>query len=74
MIVLVDFHRAFDKAWHTGILYKLINMGIPRCYTAWVRAFLNDHLACVRYNGQRGGFRRIRGGRRKELCAGRSSS
>ena len=62
MMVLVDFQRAFDKAWHTGILYKLINMGIPRCYIAWVRAFLNDRLACVRYNGQRGGFRRIREG------------
>ena len=62
VMVLVDFQRAFDKAWHTGILYKLIGMGIPRCYTAWVRAFLTDRLACVRYNGQRGGFRRIREG------------
>ena len=62
VMVLVDFQRAFDKAWHTGILYKLIGMDIPRCYTAWVRAFLNDRLACVRYNGQRGGFRRIREG------------
>lgn len=62
VMVLVDFSRAFDKTWKTGILYKLAAMGLPRCLTAWIRAFLTDRQACVKYNGQCGRFRCIREG------------
>ena len=62
VMVFVDFTRAFDKTWRVGLLHKLIDMGLPRCYTAWIRAFLTDRQACVRYNSQRGKFRCFREG------------
>ena len=61
-MVTVDFKRAFDRTWRAGLLFKLIKMGLPRCTVAWIRAFLQDRQACVKYNGQRGRFRCVREG------------
>ena len=62
MLVLVDFSRAYDRAWRTGILYKMMRMGLPRCFTAWFKALLTDRQACVRLNGARSKFRVLRDG------------
>ena len=62
VMALVDFRRAFDRTWRTGLLWKMAGLGLPRCLVAWVRAFLSDRQACVRLNGQLGGFRCVREG------------
>ena len=62
VMVLVDFSRAYDKTWRTGLLFKMAELGLPRCYTAWFKAFLTDRKACVRINDTRGGFRILRDG------------
>ena len=61
-MVLVDFSRAYDRTWRTGLLYKMARLGLPRCYVAWFRAFLSDRPACVRINGTTGNFRTLRDG------------
>ena len=62
VMALVDFRRAFDRTWRTGLLWKMADLGLPRCLLAWVRAFLQDRQACVRINGQLGGYRCVREG------------
>ena len=61
-MVLVDFSRAYDRTWRTGLLHKMAKLGIPRCFTAWFRAFLTDRQACVRLNEVRSKFRVLRDG------------
>ncbi|XP_043241035.1 uncharacterized protein LOC122391303 [Amphibalanus amphitrite] len=53
LLVTVDFSTAYDKAWRTGLLWKMSRLGLPRCYVAWFRAFLRDRQACVRINNTR---------------------
>ena len=62
VMALVDFKRAFDRTWRVGLQWKMANLGLPRCLVAWVRAFLSDRQACVRLNGQLGGYRCVREG------------
>jgi ribonuclease HI len=62
VMVLVDFSRAFDKVWRTGLYVKMIRAGIPRCFIAWIRAWLTDRQACVRLNDVRSRFRNFREG------------
>src|SRR6185437_1252125 len=39
--VFIDFSKAFDRAWHNGILYKLgIRFGITGRAWRWIRSFL----------------------------------
>ena len=61
-MILVDFSRAYDKTWGTGFLFKMAELGMPRCYTAWFKTFLTYLKACVRVNDTRSGFRIIRDG------------
>ena len=62
VLILVDFSRAYDRTWRAGLLYKMSQLGIPRCYTAWFKAFLTDRKACVRLNDTNSGFRILRDG------------
>lgn len=52
VMVLVDFLQAFASTWKTDILYELDVMGLLRCLTAWMRGFLTDLQASVKYRGQ----------------------
>ena len=40
----------------------MADLGLPRCLVAWVWAFLSDRQACVRLNGQLGGYCCVREG------------
>ena len=42
VMALVDFRRTFDSTWRTGLLWKMADIGLPRCLMAWVRALLSD--------------------------------
>ena len=43
-------------------MWKMTEMGLPRCIVAWTRAFLLDRQACIRINGQLGAYRCVREG------------
>lgn len=41
--VLLDLKKAFDKVWHTGLIFKFIAMGIPTQLVNIMKSFLSDH-------------------------------
>ena len=47
-------------SWRIGLLFKMTELGLPRCYTAWFKALLTDHK--VRINDTRSDFRILRDG------------
>ena len=34
VMALVDFRRAFDRTWSTGLLWKMVDPELPRCLVA----------------------------------------
>jgi len=38
----LDISKAFDRTWHTGLLFKLFNLGVTGRPWRWCRAFLTD--------------------------------
>ncbi|KAG0420386.1 putative RNA-directed DNA polymerase from transposon X-element [Dictyocoela roeselum] len=41
-VVLRDISRAFDKVWHRGLLYKMINSNLPD----FLIRLVSDYLSC----------------------------
>jgi hypothetical protein len=39
-MLLLDISQAFDRVWHSGLLYKLINLGFPRYIITFIASFL----------------------------------
>jgi len=48
--VFFDIAAAFDKVWHNGLLFKLIQIQTPNYITAWIREFLNKRQFLVKLN------------------------
>jgi hypothetical protein len=42
-----DIAAAFDKVWHNGILFKLIQSGFPHFLLAWINNFLESRTGDV---------------------------
>jgi len=40
--IFFDIAKAFDKVWHEGILYKMIQLKIPSYIIFWVKSFLQN--------------------------------
>ena len=47
----LDFSKAFDRTWHTGVLWKCHQFGIKGRAWRWIRAFLTDRQMRVVSNG-----------------------
>ena len=39
--VFMDFHKAFDKVWHSGLLHKLAILGLDAGAIDWLRDYLS---------------------------------
>ena len=52
-IITRDVQKAFDKAWHQGILYKLMNTGIDDNLLRIIANFLHNRKAYVRVNNHK---------------------
>jgi ribonuclease HI len=50
LVVAVDFKAAFDRVWRGGLLADLARADIPSRWLSWLRAFLTDRRARVRWN------------------------
>lgn len=46
-IVLRDVSKAFDKIYHAGLKYKILQLHLPRCITALLCNFLDDRTARI---------------------------
>lgn len=40
VVVFVDVKKAFDKVWHDGLIYKLIQMAVPHQLLNITRSFI----------------------------------
>ena len=41
-MVFLDAAKAFDKVWHTGLLFKLRQVGIMPDFVNWFDSYLNN--------------------------------
>ena len=44
----MDFHKAFDKVWHSGLLHKLASRWVDACALAWLSDYLSGRTLSVR--------------------------
>ena len=49
-LVLLDFIRAYDKTWKAALYVKLKDLDVPTCMIRWIKGFLADRRARVRWN------------------------
>jgi len=48
IIIYLDLKSAYDKIWHTGLLYKLAKCGIEGNMYKWLYSYLSDRSSNVR--------------------------
>lgn len=58
----LDINKAFNKVWHQGILYKMINSAFPLYLIKFIKSYLEDRTFCVKLNGHRSTRRPIESG------------
>ena len=46
--IFMDFTKAFDRVWHTGLLHKIAASGVSTSSTDWLRSYLDNRLIRVR--------------------------
>ena len=49
-IASLDAEKAFDKVWHAGLIYKLINLKVPLYIIKFIKSFLTDRTFKIRIN------------------------
>ena len=42
--IFLDVEKAFDRVWHNGLRYKLLNLNLPPLLTRWISNFLKDRV------------------------------
>ena len=47
-LILLDFSKAFDKVYHSKLIWKLHNYGIRSNVLGWIRAFLGERAQQAR--------------------------
>ncbi|GFT71621.1 RNA-directed DNA polymerase from mobile element jockey [Trichonephila clavipes] len=60
--VFLDIQKAFDRVWHTGLLYKLIKINAPPQLILIIKSFLNNRSFAVRVNDTHSSTKQIRVG------------
>lgn len=40
----LDVHKAFDRVWHSGLIYKMHINHLPDCYIKLIQSFLHQRL------------------------------
>ncbi|GFV07282.1 RNA-directed DNA polymerase from mobile element jockey [Trichonephila clavipes] len=48
--VFLDIQKAFDRVWHTGLLFKLIKYKIPPPLILLLKSYINDRTFMVKIN------------------------
>ncbi|GFU15175.1 RNA-directed DNA polymerase from mobile element jockey [Trichonephila clavipes] len=60
--VFLDIQKAFDRVWHTGLIYKLIKINAPPQLILIIKSFLNNRSFAVRVNDTHSSTKQIRAG------------
>ena len=53
LAVFMDFHKAFDRVWHNGLLYKLGQLGISHSALSWLQDYLTNRTLSVKVGQSR---------------------
>ena len=61
-IVFCDIKKAFDRVWHTGLLYKLEKCGITGPLLKWLKDYLSERYQRVIVKGQSSDWGLIKAG------------
>ena len=51
VLAMIDYSKAYDRVWRQELIHVLLDKGVPGQMIRWIRAFLTDRTAQVRYNG-----------------------
>ena len=62
LAVFCDLSNAFDRVWHTGLLYKLSQSGVRGTMLRWLRAYLTGRTFQVQFEGETSDTRDIKSG------------
>ena len=62
IVVFFDLSNAFDKVWHTALLYKLCRSGVKGLLLKWIAAYLEDRCFRVSFEGELSTIRKISSG------------
>ena len=58
----IDLSSAFDRVWHTGLLYKLSCCGVQGSLLRWFHAYLSERTFKVFFEGEYSSSRPIKSG------------
>lgn len=61
-VVFLDIVKAFDKVWHSGLLYKIRRQGVNGAAWNWIRGFLTGRSFYLVNDGLESAHRNIAGG------------
>ena len=48
--MLFDYFEAYDTVWRTGLLQKMLDIGVPLRFVQWTTAWLTNRIARVQLN------------------------
>ncbi|GFW34830.1 RNA-directed DNA polymerase from mobile element jockey [Trichonephila clavipes] len=60
--VFLDIQKAFDRVWHTGLLFKLITYKIPPPLIFLINSYISDRSFSVKINRTYSQLKKIRAG------------
>jgi len=66
--IFLDIEKAFDRVWHSGLLYKLHQLNTPAYLLALVKSFLQDRIFIVRVENEISSAKPIRAGVPQGSC------
>jgi ribonuclease HI len=58
----LDCSLAYDRVWKERLIIKMMDAEIPMKMTGWIKSFLEDRKARVRFGSDRSGWRRMHQG------------
>ena len=61
-MVFLDVSKAFDRVWHTGLLFKLQKLGVQDPLLSWIKNYLCDRKQRVVIEGQSSEWKSINSG------------
>ena len=56
LTIFFDVAAAFDKVWHQGLLFKLIELGVPYYLVSIIASFLENRTFTVKIDGKESGY------------------
>ena len=51
VLMLFDYSKAYDTVWRTGLLQKMLDIGVPLRFVQWTTAWITNRITRVQLNG-----------------------